>query len=73
MTNIDSILHRIRVGLAGHGRKSKVSVATGLTAAQLAAVSKPSWNPTAETIRKIDAAGAQLFPADWSEPSHQPE
>jgi hypothetical protein len=73
MTDIDSILHRIRTGLAKHGRKKLISDETGIHVVRLCQVQKPGSNPTADTIRKLDAAIIKLFPGDLPEPPHQPE
>ncbi len=73
MTDTDSILNRIRTGLAGHGRKIKVSKEAGISPVHLSRAAKPGWNPTADTMRRLDAAVTKLFPADAPVPPHQPE
>ena len=73
MTDIDSILERIRSGLARHGRKTKISAETGINPATLSQVGDPDWNPSANMMRTLDAALAKLFPADRPGPPHQPD
>jgi DNA-binding phage protein len=71
MTDVDSILARIRAGLTGHGRKSKVSRETGIHVVQLGRAAKPGWNPKADTLKRVDAAVCKLFPADPPAPPHR--
>lgn len=73
MTDTDSILTRIRRGLSKHGRKKRVSDETGITVVTLSAAMKPGWNPSADTMRKLEIAIAKLFPGEQPDPPHQPE
>jgi DNA-binding phage protein len=73
MTDIDQILNRIRVGMARHGRKKQIAEETGIHPVVLSRLAKPDSNPTADQIRRLDAAVIKLFSADQPNTLHQPE
>jgi DNA-binding phage protein len=60
MTGIDSILHRIRDFARQHGQKARLAEETGIRRQALVAVTRDDWNPTADTIRVLDAAVIKL-------------
>ena len=71
MTDVDSILSRIRLWAgARHGRKAMLVRETGLRAATLSGMPDPAWNPTADTLRKLDAAVTKLS-AEEPIPPHE--
>lgn len=70
--DIDTILKRIKAALWKRGRKTLVANETGMAHSQLTAASKPDWNPSADTIRKLDRACKKLFPGETPDPE-QPQ
>lgn len=72
MTDIDSILERIRKRLAKRGRKTIICQEMGLAPPQLSVVANPDWNPTANRLRALQKALDKHFPGDLPDPPHQP-
>ncbi len=57
MAPVKDTIHRVRAYVAaGHASKSGLAVSAGLTANALRGLESAEWNPTAETLSKLEAA-----------------
>jgi ribosome-binding protein aMBF1 (putative translation factor) len=57
MTETDRLMHRVRSYLAQPGvSKAGLAEASGLHKNALRGADRPDWNPTADTLRKVERA-----------------
>lgn len=62
---IDALIARIRAFRDAEDlSRSALALRAGLSRAALAAMDKPTWGPTADTIRRLEA----VIPAGWQPP-----
>jgi 3,4-dihydroxy 2-butanone 4-phosphate synthase/GTP cyclohydrolase II len=65
MSAIDQAVTRIRAFAAAQGwRKSRLAKEAGMQDTTLRNFDDPDWNPTLETVRRLEA----LIPADFEPP-----
>lgn len=60
MTDIDTIIDRICTFARRRGNKARLARETGVSQPLLTKLGSGSWNPTADTIRSLDAAVIKL-------------
>jgi ribosome-binding protein aMBF1 (putative translation factor) len=68
MRTVDQSIHRIRAFAAAKGwKKGRLASEAGLNDTTLRAFHDPDWNPTADTLRQLEAIIPQTFDPDRPE------
>ena len=67
--SVDDVIRRIRAYAASQGwKKSRLAVEAGMVDTTLRDFDKADWNPTLETVRRLEA----IIPNDFTPPQPTP-